>query len=577
MDEAGQDPRDARWRRWRPVALACGGALALTLLMFPTVLFGGGTRMVGAAGSEHMSGAWVFTWSQQSIVQDHRFPLVVEDVGREGGSLIYPLSLLTTIVTLPVYPLLDVPGRYNAAMIFNLMLAFIAAFALFRRLGRDDAAALPGAVMFALSPFLISHFDAGPPEGTAVGWIPLALLAAEGLRRGDRVPPVFSLLKGGAVGLAFAANPYYGVFTALAAAALTLSHPGTSWRSRLVDTALMAAASGALILPLGWVIHHSQHHPDAMAPAYSEEFARALINEDNPDLLAFFFPLRAFARPAVYLGLVALASALAGAIWARPSRRWLWIGLAGLVFALGGTLRIAGSAPTLGGYELALPARFLCASVPPFTSITHPFRALPLVTLTLGASTTLLLVRAATPRRRWIAAALLCGAIAVDALLVSPSRFPLGSMDFRAPAYLELLAGDGEDYAVLDVPMGHHDATLGRYLMYQRIHRKRIPYDINGQLIPLEAQPAAFEFVTSLDTGRTQFASPQARERGYRCGGPRCGGVPLLGEMGFRYLIVHRHLVDAATEAEMLRCVEPCLSEVFHRDEEVVIYAIPAP
>jgi hypothetical protein len=549
--------------------------VVLTLIVFHAVVFHPRTVMVGGAGSEHMSGAWVFTWSQRSVVEDHRFPLVIDGAGKSGRSLLYPLSVATTFVTLPLYPLLDIAARYNAAMLFNFLLALFGAFALFRYLGSDDWVALPGATMFALSPFLTSHWNAGPPEGAALGWLPLALLAAEALRRGDRVPLHYSAIKGVAIAVAFAGNPYYGIFAALGSAYLTLTHGATRWWWRLLDTAVMTVVSTALMLPLALAIRYSLDHPDAMFTGYSEQFSWDLINVDNADLLAFFLPLKEWARPAHYLGIVAWAAALWAAVRVRPARRWMWLGLAGLVFACGGTLRIAGTVPTLGDRIIALPARYLCDTIPPFTFITHPFRTIPLITLTLGAAIALLLARVRDPRLRYGASAALVLAIAFDSLVIAPSRFPIDTQAFRVPEYYRGLADDPDEYAVLDVPMGHHDATLGRYLISHLYHRKRIPYDIEGKLIPLEDAPDAFGFVNSLNTGRTHFTPPGEAVAPYKCQSPRCGAIPVLAERGYRYVVLHRYLVDEATAAELKNCIEPCVDGIHHEDDEVTVYEIP--
>ncbi len=568
-------PPPARRVALRAMLVVGGLATVLTLIVFHTVVLHPQAVMVGGAGSEHMSGAWVFTWSQRSVVEDHRFPLVIDGAGKSGRSLLYPLSVATTFVTLPLYPLLDIGARYNAAMVFNFVLALVAAFALFRHLGGDDAVALPGATMFALSPFLTSHWNAGPPEGAALGWLPLALLAAEALRRGDRVPLHHSALKGVAIAVAFAGNPYYGIFAALGSAYLTLTHPGTPWLRRLIDTAVMTVVSTVLMLPLALAIRYSLDHPDAMFAGYSEQFSWDLVNVDNADVLAFFLPLKEWVRPAHYLGVVALGAALWAGVRARPARRWLWLGIAGLVFACGGTLRIAGAVPTLGGREFALPARYLCDTVPPFTFITHPFRTIPLITLTLGAAISLLLARIRVPRLRYGASAALVVAIAIDSLVIAPSRFPIDTQPFHVPEFYRTLADDPDEYAVLDVPMGHHDATLGRYLISHLYHSKRIPYDIEGKLIPLEDAPIAFAFVNSLNTGRTHFAPPGEPVTPYKCQSPRCDAIPVLAERGYRYVVLHRYLVAEATAAELRNCIEPCIEGIHHQDDEVTVYAIP--
>lgn len=560
-------------------ALLCG--LALAALLFHPVgePDSAGSRIVGHDFSEMYSGAWVNHFAVRSMTRDHRFPTQVDGVVFEEGSKVYVQSLATALLSLPSYLAWDSAGGFNAAMVLNFLLAFWASLLLFRQVGGETWAAFPGALAFALSPFLLDHFAYGPIEGTAVGWIPLALWSVERYsgRRAWHLA-----LQGVLVAATFAANPYYGLFTFAAAAYLMLSREETAARLRLRHAAVVLVVAAVLVSPLAWAMRLAVQHPRSMTPdragrAESEFHAEFLRREGVRDVASLALPTRAFHSRflvhGVYLGLPLLLVCGLAAARVRRSRRWLWMGLAALLFCLGGSLKIGGWMPELGGGPVPLPARFLCLYLPPFTAITHPFRALPLVLLAMGAMAALLF-RGATPRKRALLA-LLCVAIVVDFLVAYRGAAALPSAPFSVPTYYAELARQPGRFGVLDIPVTRSNFIVGRYMLYQLRHGKRIPYNFNHRRFGARDPDAAQAFAQSLALTPQDYNDPRdwAREASrFRCR-VHCDGARELAKLGYRYVVQHL-TASPAFDGKLAACARRCLPPPVHRDSRVQVYEL---
>lgn len=557
--------------------------LLLALWLFGPALADLQGRIVGHDYSEQYVGAWANQVALENLARHQRSLLQVDGVVSPRGGVIYPMSLTTVLLSLPFYPFWDAAGVFNLAMVLNFLLALVAAFALLRHVGGGRWAALPGALLFALSPVCLEQFAHGPVESTALGWIPLALLAVEKLP-GNRLRQ--HLVRGALLAATFAASPYYGLFAALAAAYLMLTRPGLGLPARVRRAGLTLAVAGVLTLPMAWALQSSISHPRSMVPkrtaprdmTWHEQY---LKRYSVIDLASLALPTRAFnpshLPQAVYIGLPALLLGGLGLLRVRRSRRWAWLGGAALLFSLGGALKLGGYFLQVGEDPLPMPAYWLCRYVPPFSDLFYPARALPVALLALGVMITLLLSRGLPARARsWaLAAAVLL--LAADMLLLSPGHGPLPSAPYRVPTFYRQLAQQAAgSFGVVDLPAPSSDSEMGRYFLYQLSHRKRIPYNLDlGDLEPFSpgASPAARRLVAGLALAEQVPHRPRDRARDarlFRCP-ESCDGVAAVHALGYRYFVLHRTGHGPLDQA-LRRCLGRCLRAPVHADARVTVF-----
>ncbi len=561
--------------------------LGLSLYLFHPALLSGGDSLVGRQYSEHYVGAWSVQVVHENLAEYHRLPIYAEGVGFADHGVVYPMSWPTALLSFPFYPFFGSASVYNAAMVLNLLLAMVGAYLLLRHLaGGRPWIALPGALLYALSPFCLESFTFGPVECTALGWIPLGLLSVERFD-GSRIR--HHLIRGGALALVFAANPYYGGFTLGAAAYLLLTRPDTRPSDRLRRTGLSLAVAVLLIAPqaaaLKYTISHSKSLlPRREAPRAMEFHKEFLSRHQAVDLAALTFPTRQFHSPfqndGFYLGLAALAVCGVALVRCRSSRRWLWAGLGFLLFSIGGGLRVAGW--QLGGEvsPLKMPAYWLCMYLPGFDDIFYPYRALPLVLLCMGAMITLLLARGDRPAGP-LKLALLCAVFVLDLLLVYRApAVAIPAAPLKIPAYYAKLAEVPGNFGVMDLPPPGNDNEKGRYLLYQLTHMKTIPYtlDMDAFWGIKKSQLGRFWHELNLseqppNTPRNwdqELARFQAKKNALNL---NCHGVQQLRGVGFRYLVLHRS-GHPALDTLLKSTIEKCQMVVSHADDEVTVYAL---
>jgi hypothetical protein len=571
-----QERPPARDPWWPGALLALLVALVLTAVLLHPLLRDPWGSIAGNPRSEILDGLWTFTWVQDSLLEEHALSLRVQGATWPQGAVIYPLGMINALLALPARPLLGAVGAFNAATAGCFVLTFMAAWALFRRVGGDSWAALPGAFAVALSPSWLNGFSLGLVEEWTLGWALLALLVVLGPRR--RLPlAVAATLSALALAVATFANAYYGMFAACAAAWLVLTRPGLTWRPRLTELGIMGALTALLTAPLAWVVHFTTRHPDSMVMVRAPEQVRDMIQRVAVvDIVDVVLPLSWFGRgeghASAYLGVVAVVTGAWAMVRCRAARRWAWLGLGALVFGLGGTLVVAGWTPTVAGHTLPLPARWLCLHLPPFTFIAHPFRALTILSVCLGAAMALWLGGVGSPRFRRLLALALCAGIVADLVWLSPAHLPALTQPVLSPAFYLGLRDDPEPYGVLDVPVPSFSVDRSRYLHYQRLHRKWTPYALDHQLPALRGEPEVMRFLDALSVR----AEEQGIGPGLRPGSTEgsCGGAARLPLLGFRYLVLHRYLLDEQGAAAFEEAIEACVDRVVYEDDELMVWGL---
>ena len=242
-----------------------------------------------------------------------------------------------------------------------------------------------------------------------------------------------------------------------------------------------------------------------------------------------------------YLGLVLTTVAVLAVV--RDRRQWPWLAGAGafLLLSLGPWLYAAGRAVRLGDGVVPGPAAALMLLVPGLARVTRWYRAAAVAGLLLaGLASTL-------PRRdgtRVLAAV----AVLIDALLLSPLRWPLYRSVPPDPAALVALSHEG---ALVELP----PSTTGepppghwrdRTVLSQAFHGRPVGGGAMG-VPPSDAARGAQARIEALMRGEGMESQAMRRTR----------------EAGFRYLAVYPayRQVPAEARVRLEDCLGPPLSE----------------
>lgn len=517
------------------VALA-GLALGV-LLTAPALLHPG--RVMGAPESEVFSGVWVLDWAQRSLLETGLPPAFAPELNYPHGRGLHALPMWEALLTLPLRPFFDPILRYTLSTVLDVAVALVGAWLYLRPHSPRPLDALPGALAFATTPALLGAIDSGPVETLGIGWMALALWA---IPRGLAGPLPRTLLAGLLYGASFLANPYWFVFVTLAAAWLNLTAmPRGGWGRALI----IGAVAAIVLAPQAWAIQASLSGTSAPWVHTDAELSRHLRTVEHiQDPLSFLLPTDAWYRPGpawrVYLGLVLLGLALLGLRSPGAWRQGLLL-LAAAVYVPGARLSFAGEPVVIGGRYVDLPAELL-SEVPVMSSVHHPFRAVPVMVLSLGV-----LATAGLARRRAALAPVAAAAVLVDQLWIGPSPLPLRSTDVRVPAFYRELGADPEDYAVLDYSSASAQLNFGRPMLYQAWHRKRLLFDVRPPEIEMMRNPLVF--LAQWDVGAQGPPAIPA---------DLCSGARGLGGLGVRYVVKHKwdDAPDPRWEA-VLRCGLP--------------------
>ena len=276
-----------------------------------------------------------------------------------------------------------------------------------------------------------------------------------------------------------------------------------------------------------------------------------------------------------YLGIVPLLLAVWGA--RRQKRRalpWVAIGLFSFIMALGPFLRVNGVELT----NIPLPYALIGARFP-LNTLRSPDRynlMLPLALAPLaawGAQDVLARISAragqpsrtppadSRPRRAAAITGLALGAIILFEYLgvPYPTIEPLPTSPFQ-----KRMAQDGEDYAVLDIPLDRSDTK--RYLYYQTQHEKPT---VQGRVarVPDEAY-ALFNRIPLLSAWQKNISTRRPPDLGSQ--------LQLLADQNVRYIILHKNLAPlaAVTSLRNYFTLPPA-----YEDDQIAVYstALAAP
>lgn len=575
----------ARLLRHAPALL---GYLALALLFTMPVWTDPAHLLPGEPTSDLADHAWGYHWFARSLA-DGELPLHTDLVRHpEGGTLFFGDPLGALLAT-PLVWTLGLAPAYSLMAVFQLVFAALAAYAVGLRWCGARPAAFVGGTVFAFSSYSLSCLHSGTSGYLVTGLLPLVLLAVHGaLTRGG-----WRWLLGAGVVAAVTtfATPYYGLFSVL----FTLVLVAVLAARREVEIDVLVGRAGALVgliavgaAPTLLAIRWAMGVPDALvSPASSPGWDQATL--PRVDLLTFVAPwdhhfpdMAAEGNSGILhansLGWIALAlAAVAGWRVLAARRWWATLGVYGLLM-LGPQLTVAGRPLALGTLPLYLPYALLCFPGSPMRLVHHPHRMVVWAMLLLGLLAAMglaHLLRDRGRRTRWAVGAAVGMAVAAEAMLLSPARWPLPVTELDPPARCVRLAQDA-DGAILDFPPG---AVLEArtYLLRATVHRRPTAYWVTS-FLPDEVQASGL-----IDEGLARLGDRTARrttrERRLLPALDRDRvdadlSPDALAALGFSHLLLHPAAMDPEDHDAMRELFDGALGAPIEWEDGTLEYGI---
>lgn len=413
---------DSITRRIVRVALTCGAALALTVVMTWPLAAGFG-RLGRTMPGDGPYAIWNVAWVAHALTTDPLHLLDANIFHPHTRTLAYSeLNLVAGIVAVPGWLLTGNPYvAHNSALIFAFASSALGTWLLARRLTGSAGAAAVAAALYAFCPYFFAH----TPHIQLLmgGGIPLSLLMM--YRVADSPSPARGAGLGLSLGGQALACAYYGVFAGLLVgyAAIVLGITRRRWREGRywLSTAVGAVLSILCVLPfflsfiqmqqeggfrrtLEDAVRYSANLQSYLASsAHAHAWLLAIVRR-WPPFIEVLFP-----------GFLALALAAVGLVagWRAPAvrdDRATTDRETVMLFGSIGVLAFWASFGPVAGFYSAF-----YHTIPLFSFLRAPSRFGPVVMLAIAILAAVgvrrLLARAHAPRRALMAAALVAAAI----------------------------------------------------------------------------------------------------------------------------------------------------------------------
>ncbi len=570
------------WQRVRASAytLPAIGYIALSLIVMAPVLPVFTTAIPGGpiAETDGWQNVWNLWWVHRALTTPTNpffTPLLFYP---EGVDLtLQTLNISNGILFLPVTALFGPVAAYNAAVLVALCLSGIGGYGLTLRVSGDRLAAFISGAIFAFSPFHLTKIWDGQLEMITLQWAAFyawfLLRAVEDLRRRD------ALIAGVFLALIGYTSWYYlfffGVYSLVFAVLWLIKAPGDQQGRRLFQFGIVAGSGGVLLLPLlvaagrtaqsmagttgvrfdpsnpfDLILIHSANVfdlflPNGIHPLWGDA-VETLVRVWHPHIGAWN----------IAPGYVALSLAIVAMILARRSAwRWLVIGLAGIVLALGpvvqiGTTRTAIPLP----YQalLALPGAELARRPSHFIVLTTLVLA-PLVALGMQA-----LRQRLSHTQGYALVGVVVMAIAFEYAPPNWSLYPFHVHDY----YTRISAIPG---AVIEVPASLEDS---RPLKAQMIHGQPL---VGGFV----SRPPRYAFVEQAPGMRQLWA--MRPDDTYLFVDSADDRLAELNAYGVRHIIIHQAQIAPQRRADLQAALQQALGDLapVYEDAALRAYLVP--
>lgn len=450
----------------------CIVALAAT---WPLALVGG-ARIAGDYGDAWQT-LWGFWWMHESLVTLHRSPMFTDALAWPQGIPLWFQSwdLPSALAVLPLWGVLPEVSLYNLALFVSYPAAGLTCYLLCRELWGEPVPAFLAGCLYTFSLFHFGHSTA-LLHVSSMQWSPLYFLGLVRARRSGWNAPV---LGGIGLALAAAASIYHLLFCFVATLVLLGCWIVSDRRAVLSREMLLRLAllCGVFLVLDGWLYVGMLRA--YLAEPYLGSHNAALF---SADLHSFFLPNAISAHAdatgdwhawtgndaenSAYIGYIALALAIVGAIRARAARPYLLVAAAGFVLALGPMLHVGG----LVWREPTMPYDWLTRAFPLLEFGGVPTRFSWLTTFGVADAAGAGLAQLWRGGRAWRVAAI---ALAVVAVAESWPRRQVTAAWGTPRPFFRRMADDRERWAVLDASNPqralwnqtlHHHPMVGGYV-----------------------------------------------------------------------------------------------------------------
>ena len=427
-------------------------------------------------------------WQADQAARGRLFPVQNCRVHYPDGGTIYLADALGGRAAIPLVWLGGAALAYNALVLASLVFGCWAMFWLVRRRGGGSWCALLAGCIYGLNPMTVAHAHNGVTEMLQTGWLPLLvgmlLALADDASRPTSWRRTLALCLGAAAAwwaAAVGSHWLYGVFAGLLFGLLLLPQLWRPWRvNALVRGAAVLWGASVLLTPV--VYHFLEVMQSETRLTRGIGVAYEYRAENSADL-AYLFSSPALPQGGdevflhlAFLGFVVPALALWAVIRARPRRRVVgWLAAAGLFAVLA-----LGPRPVVNGQALegiSLPFAWLGQVLPLFGELDFPYRLFLLAHLCLALAVGLGLA-GAWAGRRWRVPLLLALTLLAwgEPFALTGLTLPAPTQRVQPPAPVAALAGQAGRFAVFDLPVSFKLAALNRYVAYQAVHGRPIPY-----------------------------------------------------------------------------------------------------
>lgn len=530
---------------------------------------------------------WSLWWTKKALLDLHTNPAQLTYLYHPSEPY-HPMLIVSPFVQLVALPLTLASSpivAYNVEFLLSFILTGMTTWLLCYYLTRNALASFVGGLVFAFFPNKMLHSMGHLPQMTLY-LFPLyvlflfLLLEKPDLRHALGLGLVLALSAlVHIVHIAYFLIPCTLVFflwqviahRSQVLAPEFLKHAALAFLLAFVLTAplfvpfIVDRLSGALTyLQAGGSAEYSADVVNYLTPSSDHPILGSLLRR-----LPFPIPGHKDDETLVYVGLVALFLAIVGYAggW-RERGFWVVLGLSTAILACGPSLKIGGQPVQLaiGGREWPIPLPYaLLLRLPFYEWGRIPARLLETVAFSLAVlasyGTASMLAHLRASKVKIALVAFLAALILFECVIVFP--FPTGETPISS--FYRQLAGDGEDYAILDIPFKGWPAS-NTNMYYQTVHGHRI---VGGYIwrVPIGVRPM-MTFFKHLVKPPGEAADIIEPLNGFE-------RSTIMRHYEIAFVVLHKALLSPEELALDAKLLESFPAERVYEDEQIVAFRVP--
>ena len=539
----------------------------LTIVLTYPVAFSVPSAPAGNESGDRFEYVWALWWTKEALLDLHTSPANLTLLYYPYGAY-HPLLLSDAFFIVACLPLVLLSGpvvAYNVYFLGSYVLTGFATYLLCYSVTRRGWPSFLGGVVFAFQPFRYLLGAEGHINLLSIFWVPLYVLFLFRLFAKARLRE--AVLCGVFLALSCLSSPLVAAHAVIPVTIVFFIYMCVSRGGRLFDLQLWKGVGLMLAIALALMIPFYYPMLSPMIRGQSSYIAKTSALNYSADLLSLvpvhdllmrLVPGHLETEHVAYLGLIPLLLACIG-VWKLRSRAGLWVAVALVtaVLALGPLLRVDGRLVeySYGGTRsyVVLPGAAL-TELPFCEWVRAPSRFSMTTVLAMAVLASWGLAAILGRVVGGVTKAALTGGFVALILLEGTVYFPFPVASAAVPAFYRGIAGDAEDYGVLDVneaPYNH------RGMYYQTVHGHGI---VRGHMyrIPQEA--------SGLIRFSSQLMNPEGEIFVY-------DPVEILKQWKIKYVVLHK---DSRANVQVQRpFLTGLLGESVYEDEQIISFAVP--